>query len=274
MKFGGRTMQASDEKMERLSMLLWGRSGCGKTTLAETAPGDILWLNFDPDGTASLQRHRGKIHVLDFSKEKDDIADQFKDANSGAITAIEKMLREHEEIKTVVFDSLTTFGDKALVQGIALASRTTKGKSSTLMDPGFAGYGGKNTLVQYAVKNMLEMTGRVKRNMIFTAHEDKPDKNEDGVVVAVSIMLGSSLVEQVPVRISEIWHVSDTGKERRIAIRPCRSRTPMRTRMFETNKEPEFVWKYDADADKGERIEDWYNRWRDNGFKKIALPKA
>ena len=38
----------------RVSMMLWGSAGCGKTTFANTAPGKRLYINFDPDGTSSL----------------------------------------------------------------------------------------------------------------------------------------------------------------------------------------------------------------------------
>ena len=53
----------------RMSMVLWGPSGAGKTTLAATAPRPILWLNFDPDGTSSLMDQKD-ILIADFANEK------------------------------------------------------------------------------------------------------------------------------------------------------------------------------------------------------------
>lgn len=276
-KVGGKTIESSVQKQERLSMLLWGKSGCGKTTLAETAPGEILWINFDPDGTTSLQRHEHKpaIHVLDFSTEPDRVVEQFTDIRAGIMPKLGQILEEHPGIKTVVFDSLTTFGDKCLTHGVVKGLSTSKGKSEgiSIEQPGYTGYGNKNTWVNQSARAMLELTKQHNKHVILVAHEDIPTKDKNGNVVGISLMLGSSLSEQVPVRISEVWNISDTGRERRIAVRPVRMRTPMRTRMFSTDEHPEFVWKYNADTDTGMRIEDWYNEWKGQEFKKIKLPK-
>ena len=96
--------------------------------------------------------------------------------------------------------------------------------------------------------------------------------DDQGIVLYISIMLGSSLNAQVPIDFSEVWHVSDTGKERRIAIRQSRSRRPMKSRMFISSGDPEFVWNYDADTDEGSGISDWYDQWSSNDGKKIELP--
>jgi len=274
---GAYTLSAPNEKAQRISMLLWGSAGCGKTTLASTAPGKKLWINFDPDGTASIANRakaRNDIIVLDLSAEKDNIVEAFKKSDTTLIKNIEKVLTENPDIETVVLDSVTSFGDKALSHGVYAAQSTSKGKGATLEDPGFAGYGNKNTWTRLLVKHLLEVTGKLNRHMIFIAHEDKPEKNDQGAVLFITIMLGSSLSEQVPLQISEVWAMTDTGKERRIAVRPCRSRKPMKTRMFIANSsEPEFKWNYDADKLEGEGIADWYAAWKENGFSKLQLPK-
>ena len=171
-----------------------------------------------------------------------------------------------------MFDSLTTFGEKALVHGVVEARRTTKGKSSTLEDPGFSGYGNKNTWTTAAVREILKVTAQHNRHVIFIAHEDKPVTNDQGIVMYISIMLGSSLNEQLPIKISEIWNLTDTGRERRIAVRNCRARKPMKSRMFITSGDPEFNLDYNADTFEGEGITEWYQRWIDNDKRKIGLP--
>jgi len=76
------------------------------------------------------------------------------------------------------------------------------------------------------------------------------------------------------VKLSEIWNMTDTGRERRIAVRNCRARKPMKSRMFITSEESEFIWHYDADKQEGEGIAQWYERWSQNGGKKIDLPAS
>ena len=87
----------------------------------------------------------------------------------------------------------------------------------------------------------------------------------------ISIMLGSSLNEQVPIKISEVWHLADNGKKHMISIRPCYNRKPMRTRMFKTTQGPQFEWKFDVDKWEGDTIAKWYNKWIETGGK-IDVP--
>lgn len=267
-KLGGVELQTPKSRVNRFSLLLWGSSGSGKTTLAATAPGEKLWINFDPDGTDAIA-YRDDIHVMDFANEPNRSVEKFKEDDPLRIT---QFLVDHPKIETVVFDSLTTFGDKCLTHGITKAQGTKKGKYSTIEDPGYSGYGNKNTWTRLCVKNLLKATGQVGRNMIFIAHEDKPVQNSEGVVLYISIMLGSSLNEQIPIDLSEIWNLSDTGRERRIAVRNCRNRKPLKSRMFITSGDPEFKWNYNSDSNTGDGIATWYEAWVKQGGKKLPLP--
>ena len=265
---GGIELATPSQKINRFSAMIWGSSGSGKTTLASTAPGDLLWINFDPDGTDAIA-YRDNVLVMDDANEPDRCVEKFKEADPLRIV---QFLIDHPKIQTVVFDSLTTFGNKALSHGILKAQKTAKGKYATIEDPGFAGYGNKNTWTRLAIAKMLKATGTVKRNIIFIAHEDKPLLDKDGNVVSISIMLGSALNEQVPIDFGEVWNLSDTGRERRIAIRNCRFRSPVKSRIFLTNGDPEFEWTYDSIKDEGEGIADWYKEWIEGDGKKINLP--
>ena len=264
----GVQLETPKQAVKRFSLLLWGPPKAGKTTLASTAPKDILWLNFDPDGIASIVDVKG-IQVMDFSIMPDRIVEEFKVEDP---LKLGKFFMENENVRTVVIDSITSFRDKALPHGVKMAQSTIKGRSATIEDPGYGGYGNLNVWVRMMVKNLLYITAIHKRNIIFVAHEDKPEKDEKGVVLFITIMLGGSLVSQVPKDLNEIWAMEDTGKLRRIAIRPSRSRKPLGTRMFLTNTGPEFVWHYDAITQTGEGIADWFQQWLDNDGKKIPLP--
>jgi len=264
----GVELESPKEAIKRFSLLLWGPPKAGKTTLAATAPKDILWLNFDPDGIASIANVEG-VHVMDFSDKPNRIVEEFRLENP---LRLNEYLAENENIRTVVVDSITSFRDKALPHGVVRAQTTSKGKQSTLEDPGYAGYGNLNLWVRLMVRNLLYVTAQHRRNIIFVAHEDKPEKNKDGIVLFITIMLGGSLVTQVPKDLSEIWALEDTGKVRRIAVRPSRSRKPLGTRMFATDISSEFIWNYDAGTQQGEGIADWFAQWIDAGGAKIPLP--
>ena len=120
-KLGGVEVLTPQERRKRLSLLLWGKSGSGKTTLAATAPGRKLWINFDPDGTDVLTS-RDDIEVLDFAPKPDRVVEQFKEDDPLRIT---RYLEQNPAVETIVFDSLTTFGNKALSHGIMVAKTTT-----------------------------------------------------------------------------------------------------------------------------------------------------
>lgn len=268
LKLGTIPITAPETTDRRMSMLLWGLPGCGKTVLAGTAPGKKLFLNFDPDGFTSLNNKHVDYLVADMSKAASSITERFKEEDP---LNLGKLFTEAPEITTLVVDSITSFADMAMQWAVPHA--TAAGiKGISVEDPGFKGYGRKHAWTYAMVMNILRITAKYKKHVIFIAHEDNPTKDSSGVVLHITMMLGSSLAADVPVKISEIWHVSDTEKERRIAIRPCRMRRPMKTRMFLTNKEPEFKWTYDADAHTGEGIADWFKRWEANNFMKIALP--
>jgi hypothetical protein len=270
MKLGNVEITTPQTQARRFTALIWGSSGCGKTTLAATAPGKKLWISFDHGGTDAIA-YRDDIEVLDYATEPNKCVELFKEDDPLRLTAF---LLQRDDIETIVFDSLTTFGDKALFHGVHKATQTQKGRSATIEDPGYSGYGNKNTWTRLCVKNLLKCTGQANKHMIFIAHEDKPLMNSQGEILSISIMLGSALNEQIPIDFNEIWNLSDTGKERRIAVRNCRFRKPVKSRMFITSGKPEFSWNYNADYDTGEGIVDWYKEWVKNEGKKINLPTS
>ena len=94
------------ETTQRLNMLIWGASGCGKTTLATTAPGKKLWILFDPDGQTSILevQNRDDCHVLDLSNENCNVVAQLAAENC---MNLEKFIVDNNFDK-IVFDSMTT----------------------------------------------------------------------------------------------------------------------------------------------------------------------
>jgi len=259
---GGVEIKKAGGKNHRISMLLWGSSGSGKTTLACTAPGRKLLVNFDPDGDSSIA-NRDDVDVLDLSSAGAGIAEKFKASNTlGIRSAI-------EEYDTIIVDSLTSIQSLALEKGIMSV------KGATVERPSPGAYGTRNALTLQLIQNMLRMTGGMGKHIIFIAHEGAPVTNAEGLVMHISMMMGGQLPEQSSLHFSEVWALTDTGRERKIAVRPIRSRKPMKTRMFATPtvQDAEFKSPFNADTLEGEGISDWFQRWVDAGYKKIPVPK-
>ena len=262
-QIGSRTITNVNDLDVRIALLLWGDAGCGKTTLAVTAPGTKLWIQFDPDGVLSL-RGRDDVVVLDLSGDKHQVVETLKGDDP---FGLEKVLKEHPEIETVVVDSLTALARLAMENAVAVV------KSATNENPGLKGYGHRNAIVLRIVTSLMRLTKRLNRHIIFVAHEDTPTTTDDGVILHITLALGGKQTNQIALSLNEVWWMSDTGKERRIAVRPCRTRKPMKSRMFDASSSPEFVWKYDAEKWSGNGIETWFKAWKEGGGRKVPVPK-
>lgn len=276
LSLGGLPVTSPSEAITYASILLWGSAGCGKSTLAMTAPGDILLIQFDQTGAqgiSSVVNNAGQqtnIYVVRFNAENDSVVEKFKSPNP---VSIERTLADNPNIRTVVFDSLTSFAEKALAFGVTKARATPKGRNATMEDPGYSGYGHKRTYIEQCVRNIASSCSKYNVNCIFIAHEGPPNVNNDGVVIERTLMLGSSLNITIPKDIGEIWYLADTGKERRLYIRNSGPIKPMRSRMFKSEATQHFRVNFDADKWIGTGIADWLAAWKANDFKKIDPPK-
>ena len=245
----------------RLFILLWGDSGSGKTTLAATAPGTKLFILLDPGGDLSLV-DRDDVAVLDLcSQSPTRLISQFGVADPFGIG---KLLSERPDIETVVFDSMTSYAYTALQNAVMI-------NKSSMERPGQHGYQYRNSSVVRVTNVLMQLCNQHRRHLVVITHEGTPNKNDEGAIVSVTMALSDSAATQIGMRFNEVWHLSDTGTERRIAVRPCRSRKPMKTRLFNADK-PEFVWHYNPDDRSGEGIAAWYDAWQVGGGKKLPLP--
>lgn len=249
-------------QVNRMSVIIWGPSGSGKTTLAATAPRPMLYVNFDPDGTSSLM-DQDDIYIADFSMENPNKVVTFKHENAGGIKQI---LEEHPEIKTVVFDSITSFNEMSLRYAVSEV------RGATMEAPTLQGYGRRNSYTMQGIMSVIKASGALNKHCIFVAHEDVPQKDEMSGAMMVSILVGGKMQSEIPIKLSEVWHMEDTGKDRKITIRSSRLRKPMKSRMFVQSGDSDFTWKFNPESWSGEGIEEWYDAWIKNGGKKIPLP--
>lgn len=259
---GGVPLRAPSALAALLFMLLWGDSGSGKTTLAMTAPGMKLHVLLDPGGDLSMTE-RDDIAVLDLTTQSPSrlisqsaLADPF---------GIGKLLSARPDIKTVVVDSMTTLAYVALQNAVALNTK------STMERPGMHGYTYRNASILRATVGLMKVCVENSRNLILITHEGSADRDDEGRILSVTMALSEGTANQVGLRFNEVWWMQDTGTERRVAVRPCRMRKPMKTRMFNADK-MEFTWHYNPDTQVGEGIADWYHAWQENGGKRIPLP--
>jgi hypothetical protein len=267
-KLGTRVVTSPSADNLRIAMLLWGSAGCGKTTLAATAPGTKLWINFDPDGMLSLI-DRDDVLSLDLSGETHTITERMRDDNP---FQIEQTLKEHAHIETVVLDSLTSFSLLATDNAVAKNARPGKNQIS-LEAPGQVGYTHRNALTLRAFIALLRLTKRMNRHFIAVSHEGTPLTDDEGRTLSIPPALSDSLRSQIGLSVNECWHMEHTDKgERRIQVRPARLFKPMKSRMWDTTKSPEFVWKYDANTQAGEGISEWFTKWQQNSGRRMPMP--
>ena len=181
---------------------------------------------------------------------------------------LSKLLASRPDYETVVIDSMTALAYAALQEAVTRAG----GAKISMEQPGMQGYGFRNASLLRVTVAVMRLCAEHKRHLILITHEGNADRNDNGVIQSVTMALSDSVANQVGLRFNEVWHLSDTGTERRIAIRPCRLRKPMKTRLFVSDK-PEFVWRYNPDTQVGDGIADWYRAWQQSGGRKLLLPK-
>ena len=258
-KIGSVQISTVSQVSRRMSMLLWGPPGGGKTTLACTAPGKKLLVNFDPDGYGGLG-DRDDVLIYDTVKEPDSILESLRTP-----TMLTNYVKDNG-VKTVILDSTTTMSERGLAYGV------TQIRGATIDAPTLQGYGKRNTIVLDIVSKFLVLTAKLDCHIVVVAHEGATEKDEQTGALFVSLLLGGALPSLVPIKFSEVWHVEDTGKDRRITVRSSRSRKPMKSRMFMTNDKADFPWKYNPVTNIGTGISDWYDAWSVNNFNKLKLP--
>jgi len=269
--------QTKDDISTRLALLLWGAATCGKSTLAATAPGHKLWLSLgDNEHTPVI--HRDDVTVANLSGLS--YEDLFKHGQNDNPFGLDQILREHEEIATVVVDSATALTFRALQKSVSKGVGASRTFTPTMEQPGISAYGGRNAIVLECLTGILKVTSRYNVHVIVTAHEADPvmkTENNKEVIDYISLQLGGQLVNNMTWRLSEIWYMSqESGAQgrRRLAVRATRFRRPMKTRMFSGKGPAEFFVEYDADKpdDKQMTIASMHNKWVDNGYQKIDVP--
>lgn len=256
-------------EVRRLSLLIWGPAGMGKTTLGMTMPGRKALINFDPDGPSSIPPsvlEESGSHVFDLSGKDDSFFARLKDSDP---LGLEKACAYFDSF---IIDSLTSVTERTLARGIDIT------KGATIERPSPGAYMARNNLAINLIRNVLQITGRHNKHVCFIAHEGPPQTNDDGALLGYTMSLGGQLPSQAALRINECWPMFEDGKNRKLIIcRKSRLRDPAKSRMFDVSKQTEFEWRFDptnwnSDANNPMTIAAWYQQWIDNGYNKIGMP--
>jgi hypothetical protein len=265
-------VSSQDAVSRRMTILIWGPAGDGKTTLSATAPGKKLWLSFGDNEHQSVMERRD-VEVMHLYKYG--YGDVLKHGRSTNPFNLDHMLANDTSIETVVCDSTTALTDMALRQAVSEGLGGSKGFRPSMEHPGMSAYGGRNAITLEVLTNLLRVTAKHDVHFIMTAHEADPEKNDEGIVQYITIMLGGKLVNNVTWRLSEIWYLSQESRGRQLAVRPWAKHRPMKSRMFTGIGEPAFVIEYDANKpDKGQMtISSFYERWV-KGPGKLSIPTS
>lgn len=265
-------VSTQDAVSRRMTILLWGPAGDGKTTFAATAPGRKFWLSFGDNEHQSVVE-RGDVDVMHLYKY--DYSEILKHGRSSDPFGLDHILANNTRIETVVCDSVTALTDMALRKAVDQRLGASSGFTPTMEHPGMSAYGGRNAITLEVMTNLLRITAKHDVHLIMTAHEADPEKDKEGIVQYITIMLGGKLVNNVTWRLSEIWYLSQDSRGRQLAVRPTRKHRPMKSRMFMGTGEPEFVLAYDSNKpDKGQMtIAGFYEKWVSNGSK-LAIPTS
>jgi hypothetical protein len=139
---------------QRISVLLYGPKGVGKTTGAVSAPGPILYGNADAPGRLRFARrqHQGKdireVRIVGRPTPKD------RPTARDTLTELYLYAREHDEVQTVVLDPLARIHDLVLDD--------IGGQRPTLQDRGDAG-----VWLERYVGSLLELPV----NLVLVAHD-------------------------------------------------------------------------------------------------------
>lgn len=251
-KIGGVSASNETNIKTRLSCMIWGPAGVGKSTLASTAPGKKCWLLFDPNGADSLRdtAEWNNCQVFDLSKQPYTIVQQGCTDNP---FGLEQYLK-NDTFDTVVFDSATTYLDMCLKYAVA----TTK--SATVEVPTQAGYSRRNSYMKQTLNNLIRLTNKYNKHIIIIGHEDNGQMDDLGNLVKQTVMIGGSSNTAVCITLSEIWYMTETAGKRKVMFAPFGVKTPIKTRMIDTTKCRSIDWVYDL-QNGGKGIKDWFELW-------------
>lgn len=227
-------MKLSDIKTEgALKILIQGDSGIGKTCLASTFPGKILFLDFDSkvDSAAAWLRHKGLTEQLS-AIEVEQFPAQLGVSPIDRLTKViaEKLIPQQKsgkmEFTTLVLDSITTFSSATLAHIVKTNPGTKRNLSAQGPQPGLQDYGILRREFQRLIQGLLTLPC----NVVMLAHI-AVEKDETTGTMLRHAMMDGSFAKELPIYFKEVWRMHIRDGKRMVQTQAdhmfnCRSQLP------------------------------------------------
>jgi hypothetical protein len=221
---------------ESCNILLWGKAGVGKTTLASTSE-KPLFLMFDTNGDLSLKFVDNEVSILRYN-EFNKVMVQNACGNVDDPFGIKKLIIE-KGFKTIVLDSLSS-----LERHVEKYSVDTTAKAE-FDQPTLQSYQKRFIVIREVINKLCMFANMNKLNFICIAHEGTPVKDEFTGFVTTSLLIGGKMPATLPNMFDEIWYMQEKNQTRELLLRGNPRLFPMKTRMFDVEKYDIIKWNYD-----------------------------
>lgn len=216
-----------------LKILINGDSGIGKTCLAATFPGKILYLDFDSkvDSAAAFLRSKGMTEQIS-AVEVEQFPPQLTISPMEKLTKIisERLIPQQRtgtmEFQTLVLDSITTFSAATLAHIVKTNPGIKRNETKQGPQPGLQDYGILRREFQRLIPGLLSLPC----NVIMLAHLAVEKDEATGQILRHSMMDGS-FARELPIYFKEVWRMYVKDGKRMIQTQSdhmfnCRSQLP------------------------------------------------
>lgn len=219
--------------LNQMKILVQGDSGIGKTCLAATFPGPILYLDFDNkvDSAAEYLRSKGmnaeleNINVHQFSAGLGlSPIEQFTKVINEEL--IPQQRAGEMKFKTLVLDSITTFSSATLAHIVKSNPMIKRNETKQGPQPGLHDYGILRREFQRLITGLLTLPC----NIIMLAHI-AIEKDEATGQIFRHAMMDGSFARELPIHFKEVWRMYVKDGKRIVQTQSdnmfnCRSQIP------------------------------------------------
>jgi len=216
-----------------LKILIEGDSGVGKTCLASTFPGRIMFLDFDNkvDSAAAFLRHKGLTDQLN-AIEVEQFPAQLGISPIDGLTKVisQKLIPQQKsgkmEFATLVLDSITTFSSATLAHIVKTNPGVKRNPTAQGPQPGLQDYGILHREFQRLIQGLLSLPC----NVIMLAHLAIEKDEATGQIMRHAMMDGS-FARELPIHFKEVWRLYVKDGKRLVQTQSdhmynCRSQIP------------------------------------------------
>jgi phage nucleotide-binding protein len=184
---------------EDLKVLVYGDSGTGKTCFACGFPGPIMVLDFDNKVSSAAAHYAGTDQLGQIDYENFAPVDE-KGTSGERANILLGEIKKDLKYKTIVLDSLTTFGDEMMKYLMRINPGIKRNTTRGVQLPTLQDYG----LARGFFKAFIQELLNIPCNIVVTAHI-QIDKDEHTGAIVRSPMFAGKLAKELPIYFSEVY---------------------------------------------------------------------